>query len=190
MIDHVDQDLELWKEIRKDNRLALNTLFAKYYQQLCTFAYTYLRHSEEAEEVALDVFFSLWKQRRVISIHKNVKAYLFICAKNASLAAIRKRQPLFANTEDILFSTNLLDRDDPEKLMATQELQQQIESAIDQLPARCKQIFILSRMEALSYREIAEVLSVSEKTVENQIVKSLSLIRSYLGRAEAAEKFR
>lgn len=183
-METLNQDLELWKGIQKENRLALNTLFAKYYQHLCTFSNTYLKHTQEAEEVVLDVFFNIWKQRHSLTITSSVKAYLFISTKNASLAAIRKRQPLFANTEDILFSTNLLDRNDPEILMITRELQQQIEMAIDRLPARCKQIFLMSRTEALSYREIAEILNIAEKTVENQIIKALALIRTHLKRGE------
>ncbi|MBX2896849.1 MAG: RNA polymerase sigma-70 factor [Cyclobacteriaceae bacterium] len=188
MINIVDQDLELWKEIRKDNRLALNTLFAKYYQHLCVFANTYLKNPQEAEETVLEVFFNIWKQRESVVIHSNVKAYLFISTKNASLATIRRRQPLFSNTEEILFSTNLLDGNDPENILITRELQLQIETAIDQLPPRCKQIFLMSRMESLSYREIAEILNVAEKTVENQIIKSLALIREYLRHNDSIEK--
>ena len=80
-MENLNQDLELWKEIRKENRLALNTLFAKYYQHLCTFANTYLKHTQEAEEVVLDVFFNIWKQRHSLIITSSVKAYLFISTK-------------------------------------------------------------------------------------------------------------
>jgi RNA polymerase sigma-70 factor, ECF subfamily len=186
--DTSNSDFELWKEIQKDNRLALNTLFARYYQQLCSFANTYLKRPQEAEEVVLDVFFILWKQRQSITIHSNFKSYLFIAVKNASLAAIRKRQPLFSDVEDILFTTNLLDINDPEKIMTLKEVQRELEDAIDQLPPRCKQIFLMSRNEALSYREIAEILNVAEKTVENQIVKALALIRHHLQQTDIVRR--
>jgi RNA polymerase sigma-70 factor, ECF subfamily len=186
--DTSNSDFELWKEIQKDNRLALNTLFARYYQHLCSFANTYLKRPQEAEEVVLDVFFILWKQRQSITIHSNFKSYLFIAVKNASLAAIRKRQPLFSDVEDILFTTNLLDINDPEKIMTLKEVQRELEDAIDQLPPRCKQIFFMSRNEALSYREIAEILNVAEKTVENQIVKALALIRHHLQQTDIVQR--
>ncbi len=175
----VEQKLEqkLILRIRQDDRLALNTLFAIHYQNLCLFANTYLRNPAESQEIVSDVFFNFWRARHTIKIDRSLKSYLFISVKNGALAMIKKRQPLFENVEDVLFNTNLLDPVDPEQLMALKELQNQLDQAIETLPARCKQIFIMSRMEALSYHEISEILGVSEKTVENQIVKALQIIR-------------
>jgi len=171
---------ELITRIRRDDRLALNTLLALHYQNLCLFANTYLRNPEESEEVVSDVFLNFWRFRHTIRIDRSLKSYLYTSVKNGALSMIKKRQPLFEDVEDILFYTNLLDSVDPEQLMTLMELQNQLDRAIETLPPRCKQIFIMSRMEALSYYEISEILGISEKTVENQIVKALHLIRQVI----------
>lgn len=172
-----DTDQLLFNRIKKDDRLALNTLFADYYQKLCFFANTYLRNSEESEEVVADVFLTIWKNRHQLTIEKNLKSYLYVSVRHASLTAIKKRQPLFEDVEDILFTTNLLDPSDPEQLLTYKELQHQLDVAIESLPPRCKQIFLMSRMESLTYREISEILGLAEKTIENQLVKALGILR-------------
>ncbi len=176
-----DNDQNLFKRIQKDDRFALNLLFTQYYQRLCFFANTFLRSTEEAEEVVADVFLTIWKNRKHLSVEKNFKAYLYVSVRHASLAMLKKRQPLFEDVEDILFSTNLLDDNDPGRILEHKELQHQLSVAIESLPSRCKQIFLMSRMEALTYREISEVLGIAEKTVENQLVKALSILRDCLG---------
>jgi len=173
-----DTDQTLFSRIQKNDRLALNTLFANYYQKLCFFANTYLRSSEEAEEVVADVFFTLWKNRQQLTIERNFKSYLYVSVRHASLAVIKKRQPVFDDVENILFTTNLMDVNDPEHVLSHKELQHHLDLAIEKLPPRCKQIFVMSRIEGLSYREISGILDVAEKTVENQLVKALRIIRA------------
>lgn len=167
----------LFFRIQQDDRLALNTLFANYYRKLCLFANTYLRNPEESEEVVADVFFTLWRNRHQLTVERNFKSYLYVSVRHAALAVIKKRQPIFEDIEDILFSTNLLDSTDPEKLFTQQEFQRLVNKAIEGLPPRCKQIFIMSRTEGMSYKEISKILDVAEKTVENQLVKALRLLR-------------
>jgi RNA polymerase sigma-70 factor, ECF subfamily len=175
-----DNDQTLFSRIKKDDRLALNTLFAHYYQKLCFFANTYLRNPEESEEVVADVFLTIWKNRHQLVIEKSFKSYLYVSVRHASLAAIKKRQPVFEDVEDILFNTNLLDTNDPEKILTHKEFQHQLTVAIESLPCRCKQIFLMSRMEGLPYKEISEILGIAEKTIENQLVKALRILRGSL----------
>ncbi len=178
--DTTNSDQALFSRIKKDDRLALNTLFAHYYQKLCFFANTYLRNSEESEEVVADVFLTIWKNRHQLVIEKSFTSYLYVSVRHASLAAIKKRQPVFEDVEDILFNTNLLDTNDPEKILTHKELQHQLDVVIESLPSRCKQIFLMSRMEGLPYKEISEILGIAEKTIENQLVKALRILRGSL----------
>jgi RNA polymerase sigma-70 factor (ECF subfamily) len=173
-----DHDIALFQRIRADDRVALNALFAQYYQKLCGFAYTYLRHTDEAEEAVSDVFFTLWRSRHQLSIEKNLKAYLYTSVRHAALAVLRARTPEFEDIDDARLAETLPDSRDPETTLAYNELRQHIDAAVDTLPPRCRQIFLMSRMEALTYREIGEILGISEKTVENQLVKALSLLRT------------
>lgn len=179
-MDPERSDIILFKQIQANDRLAFNTLFATYYEKLCRFANTYLRHAAEAEEAVADVFVYLWKNRHQLTIEKNLKAYLYISVKHASLAVLKKRQPLHADLDDILLETDFADSVTPEQFLVHKELQYHIDLAIGALPHRCKQVFMMSRFDNLTYREISEILDISENTVENHLVKALGHLRKTL----------
>ena len=176
-MDPERSDIILFKQIQANDRLALNTLFTQYYEKLCRFANTYLRHAVEAEEVVADVFVYLWKNRHQLTIEKNLKAYLYIAVKHAALAVLKKQQPLYEDLDDILLETDFADFTTPEQALVQKELQHHIDVAVGALPHRCKQVFMMSRFDNLTYREISEILDISENTVENHLVKALSHLR-------------
>lgn len=173
-------DIILFRQIQANDRLALNTLFAQYYEKLCRFVNTYLRQATAAEEVVADVFVYLWKNRHHLTIEKNLKSYLYISVKHAALATLRKQQPLHEDIDDILLKTDFADAITPEQALVHKELQQHVDLAIDALPHRCKQVFIMSRFDDLTYREIGDILDISENTVENHLVRALSHLRKAL----------
>jgi RNA polymerase sigma-70 factor (ECF subfamily) len=179
-VDPERSDIILFKQIQANDRLALNTLFTQYYDKLCRFANTYLRHAAEAEEVVADVFVYLWKNRHQLTIEKNLNAYLYIAVKHAALAVLKKQQPLYEDIDDILLQTDFADSTTPEQSLVHKELQQHIDLAIGALPHRCKQVFMMSRFDNLTYREISKILDISENTVENHLVKALSHLRKAL----------
>lgn len=179
-MDPERSDIILFKQIQANDRLALNTLFTQYYDKLCRFANTYLRHAAEAEEVVADVFVYLWKNRHQLTIEKNLNAYLYIAVKHAALAVLKKQQPLYEDIDDILLQTDFADSTTPEQSLVHKELQQHIDLAIGALPHRCKQVFMMSRFDNLTYREISKILDISENTVENHLVKALSHLRKAL----------
>lgn len=179
-MDPERSDIILFKQIQANDRLALNTLFAQYYDKLCRFANTYLRHAAEAEEVVADVFVYLWKNRHQLTIEKNLNAYLYIAVKHAALAVLKKQQPLYEDIDDILLQTDFADSTTPEQSLVHKELQQHIDLAIGALPHRCKQVFMMSRFDNLTYREISKILDISENTVENHLVKALGHLRKAL----------
>jgi RNA polymerase sigma-70 factor (ECF subfamily) len=186
-VEQESNDIILFRQVKSDDRLALNTLFARYYQKLCGFATTYIRQADEAEEVVSDVFVTLWKNRHHLVIEKNLKAYLYVSVRHAALAVIKKRQPLFEDIEDILFENSHPDFHTPEQSLLHKELQQYINDTVDALPSRCKQVFLMSRVDELTYREISEILEISENTVENHLVKALSVLRDSLKRYHHTE---
>ncbi len=166
----------LFKRIQDDDRLALNTLFAEYYQKLCGFAFTFLRNQQEAEECVADVFVNIWKGRKTLYIERSVKAYLYTSVRNAVMAAIKKRNPLLVNI-DALANIPQEEVNAGEQEMLLSEINKEIEKAVESLPPRCKQVFLMSRVESFSYKSIGELLGISEKTVENHLVKALTILR-------------
>jgi RNA polymerase sigma-70 factor (ECF subfamily) len=182
-----DIDILLFKRIQADDRLALNTLFTNYYQKLCAFANTFLRNQAESEEVVSDVFLNIWKQRFKLEIQKSLKTYLYVAVKHASLAELKKRQPIFEDVEEILLNLEWVSPDDPEQSIRLGELHYQINVAVECMPTRCRQVYKMSRVNELTYREISDILGISEKTVENHLIKALSLVRESLRRFERYE---
>jgi RNA polymerase sigma-70 factor, ECF subfamily len=126
------------------------------------------------------VFVNLWQKRHQLKIEKNLKAYLYICVKHGALAVIKLRQPHVLNIDDLLVDERLTDKDTPEQYLAFKELEGHFEWAINKLPPRCKQVFLLKWREELSYHDIGEILGISEKTVENQLVNAMCKIKECL----------
>jgi RNA polymerase sigma-70 factor, ECF subfamily len=179
-VDQSFNDIALFNRIKNnDDRLALNTLFSQYYESLCSFAFSYLHSTEEAEESVADVFFHLWKNRHQLEIDKNLKSYLYVSVKHATFALIKKRKLTFEEIDDVIEST-VSDDITPQTLLDYEELHEKVNVAINKLPHRCRQIFLMSRYEGLKYREIGAILSISEKTVENQLIKALAHVRTSL----------
>ncbi len=154
--------------------LGFEELFRMHYKMLCNAANTILNDKDASEDVVQDVFFNFWKKKELLPIIQSVKSYLYRSTINASLNQLEK------NKKTIRFSDTKL----AESLVVNagenfnhKELQTKIEEAINQLPPKCKVIFVLSRYEGLKYKQIADYLGISIKTVENQMGKALQMLR-------------
>ena len=168
-------DHSIFQEIQEDKREALNRLFTQYFDSLCHFANSYLHDAMLSEEVVSDVFFNLWVRRKTLTINGSIKPYLFKATRNQAISYLRR--PAFAHEpleEDIRQDRAL----EPDALLIHQEEQRHWQNLVDHLPTRCKLVFTLHREEDFTYREIAELLNLSEKTVENQMGKALKTLRA------------
>ncbi len=172
-------DAEILDLLRSDSDAAIELLFDKYYDFLCRSAFRICPDQNAVEDIVQDIFLELWRKRRRLKINISLKAYLRRAAVNRSLNYLRDRGPV--PMEDPAWMQERLSADNyPEGKLDQEALSKRIDEAIDALPERCRLVFVLSRFEDLSYREIAELLEISPKTVENQIVKALSLLRDAL----------
>lgn len=161
------------------NRKDFEALFNDHYSRLCAYAYNFLKEQEGSEEIAQEVFFKLWINRTDIKIESSMESYLYRSVRNACLNLIKhinvREKYKEHNQEEIEYSEQI-DRDP----MNASELELKIRASIDLLPEQRKKIFILSRYEQLKYKEIAEQLGLSVKTVENQMGKALQFLRKEL----------
>jgi RNA polymerase sigma-70 factor (family 1) len=155
---------------------AFEQLFRDYYPRLCAFALTLLHNKEEAEEIVQTMFCRLWEQRDSIDVTTSVQAYLFRAVRNASLNQIKKTQIRDAYKVMNLDTINSNPEFQPDRITQS-ELSKRLEKAISGLPEQCRLIFKMSRFEELKYREIADNLGISIKTVENQMGKALKILR-------------
>lgn len=159
---------------------AIDWLFREYYTSMCQSAYRILPDEHLVEDLVQDVFYEIWKKRKNLNINTSIAAYLRTATRNKALNYIRDQKIDFRNApaKDELTSKNT---PTIQNLMAD-DLQQEIDAAIDSLPERCRLIFVLSRYEEMKYQEIADQLDISIKTVEHQIGKALRDLREALGK--------
>ncbi|OIP82744.1 MAG: hypothetical protein AUK44_06990 [Porphyromonadaceae bacterium CG2_30_38_12] len=160
----------LWKKVYENDDLqAFDALHAQFYSALCNFTFSYLKDRESCEEVVSDVFVAIWQKRKELVDIRNIQSYLYTCSKNQSIDLIRK------NATRIQPNTNLYEIEIPEvydNLLSPIEMKEfraNVQKAIDQLPPQCQLIFKMLMNDQLAYKEIAEILNLSRKTVEAQI---------------------
>ncbi|MBL7799031.1 MAG: RNA polymerase sigma-70 factor [Saprospiraceae bacterium] len=171
-------DAILLNRLRSGDEQALDELFVAWHGYLYKIAYAILHDTDAAKDAVQDVFIRIWQKRAEIDITSTLKGYLQRAAVNQCLMVLRRRKP--ASDPDII----LVGMQDPapsasDRLQA-ESLETLVQAAVEQLPEQCRLIFRLSRFEELSYNEIADLLDLSPKTVENQIGKALKSLRRTL----------
>jgi RNA polymerase sigma-70 factor (ECF subfamily) len=167
------ENAELQKLLQEDEEQFMEMLFKTWFPFVCKTIYRIVQDTATAEDLAQDVFIKIWNRRADL---KDVyfKAYLHRAAINMALDHLdkNKRRGMHMSLEDHMEPIQAA----PSSL-GLKQTTQHIQQAIDRLPEKCREIFILSRYEELSYREIATTLSISIKTVENQMMTALKKLR-------------
>lgn len=142
---------------------------------LVYFAKGIVRNESDAEEIVQDMFLAVWDKRDQLDFDDSLKNYMFTGVKNRCLNHIKKARLMYSDMPDD-FTPVSLDAGILEKLQA-RETEDRVQSLIEMLPNKCRQVFILSRMHELSYKEIAAIMDISPKTVENQIGLALKFLK-------------
>ena len=163
--------------MKKNDTDIFEILFKKHQPALVQFAYSKVNSLEEAKEIVQEVFIKVWERWDNLSLDDNLKYYLFTSTKNRCLNYLkRNKQESFERIEEghafIIPTDNL----------QVLELEVIISKAIEALPGKRREVFLLSRREQLSHQQIAELLEISYKTVENQIGLALKSIKGSLAR--------
>ena len=155
-------------------------MFVEYYRPLTVFAVYYVKDLDTAREIVQDFFVRLWESGRDLSIHNSVKGYLYQSIKNCCynhLNTSHKRLETGGDFPVIAVENDVIEQ------MAEVEVREKLYRAIETLPGKCREIFILSRIRQFRHGEIARMLAISEKTVENQIgiaLKKLSMLKNLM----------
>jgi len=173
----MNNDQQLWKQIKQDNEQAFRELFDRYYHYLIVTVVNVTGDRTLAKDSAQEVFFELWKKRAHLEIKTDFKPYLRRSVLNRAFNFI-KIQKRFTDEEAI--PSKVSNDISAQKGMEVSELQAQINKAIEALPERCRMVFTLCRLEGFSHKEIAEQMSISTKTVEHQMTKALKALKSAL----------
>jgi RNA polymerase sigma-70 factor, ECF subfamily len=168
-------DEELLRLIKCDDSKALRILFERYYSTLCRFSFRYVKVVDHTEEAVSDVFLNIWLKRKHIEIKTNLKAYLYSAVRNQSINYLKRKNIPHENIE-IADKENVISDSYADGLVTHKELKDDINALLRQIPEKRRIIFILSRIDGLSYKEIAETLSISANTVQNQMVEAIKFL--------------
>lgn len=169
-------DAAVVRLLREGSERAFGQVFKTWFRPLHAYAFTILKDDTAAEEMVQNVFFNIWRKRDRLTIEGSVKAYLYRAVHNESLNYLKHQRVKTA------YQVHYAHQPGPESdradgRLVAGELSAHIRKALNELPPQCRAIFQLSRFEHLKYREIAEELDISVKTVENQMGKALRLLR-------------
>jgi len=161
---------------QKNDQAAYKELFLLLHGRLKQFAYSILKSGEEAEELVSDVFIRIWQKKDQLTTIEAPLFYFYTTTKNLALNRLNKqKRQANHSSEDWLVQMNSI-YFDPEQLMMTEEMVRQIRKAVNDLPPRCRIIFKLIKEDGLKYKEAAELLHLSVKTVEAQMAIALRRI--------------
>ena len=172
----IPKEQQQLKKIRKGDIDSFERLFHRFYSGLCSYAGSLVRKEEIAEEVVQDVFYNIWKNRESLKITRSWQSYLYRSVYNNSMMYLRKTRREFYMDERASME-HAADSPDPAELMQYHEISELVSKTIENLPERTKEIFRLNRQEGLKYKEIADRLSISVKTVEANMGKALKALR-------------
>lgn len=163
---------------RIGDEAAFEQIFRQFHVALCRYALTILKDSENAEEIVQDVFLKIWEKRESLVITVSIKSYLYRAVHNSCLNLLDKKKKEIRMDEAPLKIVHQSAA--PVADLQSKELEKAIADAMNKLPEQCRKVFELSRFGELKYSEIAGVLGISVKTVENQMGKALRIMREQL----------
>ena len=163
-----------------EDEAAYKKLFFHFFLPLKSFSFTIIKSKELAEEIVSDVLIEIWAKRKQLTSIDDLKMYLYVSVRNASLRKLqqgKKRMALSLDDVNVEFASSF---ENAETILLTHELSKTIDAAIQQLPQRCKLIFKLAKEDRLKYKEIALLLNISVKTIDHQVSIALKKIAEVL----------
>ena len=167
----------------QDSQTAFRDFYNMTYDRFFRIAYYYVKQEEWSQEIVLDVFLKLWKQRSNLLDVRNIEDYCFILVKNASLNYLEKESKHTYIHPDSLPEPQEQNYS-PEESLISEELFALYVKALDRLPDRCREVFIRIREEKQSYAQVAEELGISMNTVDAQLQKAITRLKEMISRAE------
>lgn len=164
--------------ITRDINLVFEQVFKEHYKNLHAYACSILKDEDEAEEMVQNVFYKLWEKKEKIGELQSVPAYLYRSVHNECMNYVKHEKVKMAYEAHAVHHGTVASRETD--TATAKELEHRIADALADLPEQCRTIFQLSRFEELKYREIADKMGLSVKTVENQMGKALKILRTKL----------
>jgi RNA polymerase sigma-70 factor (ECF subfamily) len=175
-----NKDQKLLSRLKKSDKNSLRDLFTKYHQSLFNFVLYRVKDEVIADDIVQDTFLRVWKHRNSIKPNQSFFSYIAKISNNLCMDYFRHENVKLRHQEHIPQLTQSV-ADNPAIQYESKILEDKIQSIVNNsLPEKCREIFILSRVNGLANQDIAELLEVSRRTVENQLYRALKVLRSKL----------
>jgi len=179
-------NIELINKIKQGDEQAFEQLFKLYFERLYHFANSILKDASLAKDIVQEVYIKFWEKRKVIE-PINIESFLYRLVRNQCISHIRHIKVINNTKQSLADIKNIEElyridfvRDEP-YLVIEKELEKEIEGVIADLPPRCREVFLMSRVDGLKNKEIAEQLDMRVKNVEKHITKALAVFRVHFG---------
>jgi RNA polymerase sigma-70 factor (ECF subfamily) len=161
---------------------AFSELFRYFYDRLLYFSIQYVYTREAAEEIVSDVFVKIWNRRSELEKIANLEVYLFVAVKNHSLNYLEQYSSLrITPLNDDTGLSQLTNSIDPERTMEWKEILFKMDQEVGRLPDQCRRVFKLIKEEGFKYKDVAEILNISPRTVETQLFRAMKRLNEVIG---------
>ncbi len=166
--------------LKKGDMAAFDAIYYKYCRRLYGFVLRYLKQEEDAEGIVQEVFIKIWETRNKIDVYSSFESFLFTVAYNSTISLLRKRLAEIKSKEYLKSLQQFSSTVDVIDELQFKELNEKVQCLLKQLTPRQKEIYLLSREEGLTHKEIAQKLDISENTIKNHMVTTLKYLKSHL----------
>lgn len=171
----IEEDQQLIRAIQNNSEIAFKVVYEQYFAMLCRFLGRMSCDENLAEEIVQRTMVAVWEQRDKIVLKISLKAYLHKVAYHEYLQHIRQRSRFPAIETAVLEAIEEMEDEQDDR-----QLMERLRAEIENLPPKCREVFELSKLKGLKYKEISELLNISTKTIEAHMTKALSKIRAAL----------
>ncbi len=177
--------------IKSGDQKAFEYIFKGYYSPLCLYAYDLLKDNELAQEIVQESFINFWEKRKKLEINQSLKSYLYRMIHNQCISYLRSdktRQTKKTVFEETIIAEQEIIKTISDDLIIDQyfksDIENIVETTINNLPTQCREVFLLSRFESLSHKEISKKLDISVNTIKVHISKALKRLDEALKKRE------
>jgi RNA polymerase sigma-70 factor (family 1) len=178
------ENIRYWQQqiACENDQKAFSELFRHFYDRLLYFAVQYVYTREAAEEIVSDVFVKIWNRREELDKIANLEVYLFVAVKNHSLNYLEQYSALrITPLSDDSGLSQLTNPIDPERTMEWKEILFKMDQEVGRLPDQCRRVFKLIKEEGFKYKDVAEILNISPRTVETQLFRAMKRLNEVIG---------
>lgn len=163
-----------------DRKERFKERFQQHYSRLCRLAYGYVGDCNECEDIVQELFINVWNKGKDDLPEREFALYMTMAVRNSCISFLRRKRTDMVSIDDHLEAAQATGLDFQPGEEEERHFADVLDEALGVLPPRCREVLLLAKLEGLKYREIAARLEVSEKTVENQMVKAVKLLRAYV----------